>query len=254
MKKGILFYIISVTMGVILRALLRLRYRVVIYGLDSLDDTRGWFILPNHPAEVDPVIIVPFFWPTFQPRPVLLEDVYNEPYAKWLLWCARAIPIPDLEKTRSIESVRKLKAQLATIVDARKEGDNILMYPSGRLYRDGVEKIGNASGVHLMLQRAPDARVLLVRTRGLWGSSFSCAHGNRPNVGIALLNGLKVLLFNGIFFAPRRKIVIDCMPAPDDFPQHGDRLEINTWLEEWYNRDGVEEKADVPAYFWQKKK
>ncbi len=241
-------------MGIILRALLRLRYRVSIRGLDACDDTCGWFILPNHPAEVDPLIIVPFFWPKFQPRPVLLDDVYNAPYAKWLLWCARSIPIPDLEKKRSLENVKILKKQLKTIVDARKEGDNILMYPSGRLYRDGVENIGNASGVHLLLQRAPDARVLLVRTRGLWGSSFSCANGCRPVVGSALLKGIKMLLLNALFFAPRRNVVIDCMPAPDDFPYNGTRIEVNHWLENWYNRDGIENKATVPAYFWQKNK
>lgn len=246
MKKSLLQAIITDTLGWLLRRILSLRYRVRLEGFENLDTRDGWLVLPNHPAEIEPVIMASFVWPYLRVRPVLLEEFYTRGYARWLLASARAIPIPDLEKTRSAEKVRVLKKQLARIINAQKDGDNILLYPSGRLSRDGHERVGNAASVHLILQRHPTARVLLVRVRGLWGSSFSCVEGDMPHLEHALLRGIKALIANALVFCPRRDVVITCEPAPDNFPYEGTRAEVNTWLEKWYNKEGGEPVVRVP--------
>ena len=59
------------------------------------------------------------------------------------------------------------------IVAALRRGENILIYPSGRLQRRGTEVIGAARAAAELLQACPEANVVLVRTRGVWGSMFS---------------------------------------------------------------------------------
>ena len=53
----------------------------------------------------------------------------------------------------------------------------VVLYPSGRVYRQYLEDVGANSAVETILRELPDVRVVLVRTRGLWGSSFSWAAG-----------------------------------------------------------------------------
>jgi len=78
--------------------------------------------------------------------------------------------------------------------DGLRQGENLLLYPAGRIYRSRWEELGGNSGVEQILERVPDARVVLVRTRGLWGSGFSFA-GSR--IGIVAALGLVGLL--GLF-------------------------------------------------------
>ena len=41
----------------LLKALLSLRYDIKVTGLENLTQNKGVLIIPNHPAEIDPVII-----------------------------------------------------------------------------------------------------------------------------------------------------------------------------------------------------
>jgi long-chain-fatty-acid--[acyl-carrier-protein] ligase len=100
------------------------------------------------------------------------------------------------------------------------------------------------------LQAVPEANVVLVRTRGIWGSSLSYAYtGAAPPLLQRLLQGVGLLLANLLVFMPRRQvhITIECverkrLPEP--------RREIlNPWLEEWYNRGGPEKPTFVPYHF-----
>ena len=52
--------------------------------------------------------------------------------------------------------------------------------------------------------------------------------------------GIKKVLKNLLFFTPRRNVTIEFQPAGPDFPYQGSRLEMNRYLEKWYNRpDGI---------------
>ncbi|MCX7847645.1 MAG: 1-acyl-sn-glycerol-3-phosphate acyltransferase [bacterium] len=234
-----------------LRGLIRCRYDIELRGFEELPPLRGALLLANHPSELDPMVLVCFLWERLQPHPVVLMTFYRQAYARPFLDLCGAIPFADLEAERTVEGVRQLKQALAEVVASLHAGKNILLYPSGRLYRSGREVIGNASGTHLILSRVPEVPVVLIRSRGFWGSSFSCAHGEKPDLRKALLRAGWMLLLNGFIFCPKRKIVIEAQLAPVDFPRHADRRTLNRWLEEWFNAPGEEPRTIVPMIWWQ---
>ena len=85
----------------IIRCLLRTRYRIEIRdsGVEQLPD-RGVLILPNHPGEMDPVIVTSLLWDRYQPRPVVVEDFYHLGPLKPLMKLINAIPMPSMEGGR----------------------------------------------------------------------------------------------------------------------------------------------------------
>ena len=164
-------------LNLILTLLLRLRYRIHFQGLDTLqDDGRPILFLPNHQALVDPVIAMNGLYNRFAPRPMADENQLNHPLLKPMAKMLDTIVIPDLSISGR-EAKDQVSAGLNKIVDGLRNGDNIMMYPSGRLCRTNLEDIGANSGVASIVHELPDVRIVLLRTRGLWGSSFSRAHG-----------------------------------------------------------------------------
>lgn len=247
------------------RALIALRYRVVVKGLEELDQkglSRGGGILflPNHPAEIDPVIVEAVLWKKFSPRPLIVEHFYYLKGFQWLMDLVGATPLPTMDLMATPRRAKKVKQQFDRVAEAVNRGENFLIYPSGKLKRTGAEKMGGASFVHDLLGACPTANVVLVRTTGLWGSLFSKAlTGQSPKFGKALLRGLWILIKNGIFFAPKRTVYIEIESAPQGFPYQGTRLELNHFLEQWYNRylsDGkmvdVEPLIQVSHTWWKK--
>ncbi len=232
----------------IIGLLLRLRYRIRVRGLENLPegDTPILF-LPNHPALVDPVIVMQALHRRFRPRPLVDENQVSGPLARPLMRLLDAVIIPDLA-TGDRRDKARVKAGIDAIVEGLRRGDNILLYPSGRLMRSCREEVGANSAVHAICSRVKDVRIVLVRTSGLWGSSFSRADGV-PSMAANLRRQYRRLLANLLLFMPRRQVTLT-MVEPDDFPRHADRLEINRYLEEWYNTP-VQQRIRVPYYFWQ---
>lgn len=224
------------------RGLIRLRYRLVIRGLESvkqedLNPSGGILFLPNHPAEIDPVFLESILWPSFSPRPLVVEYFYRLRGFKWLMDLIRAMPLPTMDAGVNRFRSKRVENQFNGIVEGLKKQENFLIYPSGRLKITGAEMLGGASFVHKLVQTVPETNLVLVRTTGLWGSKFSKAlTGSSPNFHQVLLECFKILLKNGIFFAPRRTVLIEFSLPPSDFPRRGNRLEFNQALENWYNR------------------
>jgi long-chain-fatty-acid--[acyl-carrier-protein] ligase len=79
------------------------------------------------------------------------------------------------------------------------EGGNVLLYPSGRTSYTAREEIGGASAVETIIRACPDARIVLVRIKGLWGSRFSRSAGTRPSFGAELKKGALIVLSNLLF-------------------------------------------------------
>jgi len=218
------------------RFVLSLRYKIDLTGLDKIENNKGVLILPNHPAEIDPVIMSIFLWRRFRPSPIVLEDFYNMPVLNSFFKSIGALPMPDMESGRSQFKLRRIDKTLDEMSKGLADGKNFLLYPSGRLTRDGREIIGGASALHTLLEKSPNANLLLARTRGLWGSSFSYAFdGKRPDLVKRTIRGIGILLMNVLFFTPRRKITIEFFENPEDFPKSSPRIEQNHWLENWYN-------------------
>ncbi len=183
----------------ILRILLSLRYWLTIQGKAEVLKRPGpYLILPNHPAYIEPPNLLVRLWPTFGMRPMLLETNFQSPVLAPFVKLVNAIRVPDTDiasaevRTRAENAVQEAAAAL-------KAGQNVIIWASGRLQRDGVERLGGARTVADVLAAVPDITVVLVRTRGLWGSMFSWAWGKKPQLGGGLFRGFGLLLANLVF-------------------------------------------------------
>ncbi|MDR2862209.1 MAG: 1-acyl-sn-glycerol-3-phosphate acyltransferase, partial [Syntrophobacterales bacterium] len=240
-------------LALIVRIILKIRYKISFSGLELIKDQKHALFLPNHPAEIDPIILVAHFLKFTRIRPIVVERFFETPPGRFVLNLINAFAIPDMAFDGGFYKRKRTENTIKAINDAIKKGDNLIIYPSGQITNGGLEKIGGNSGVHSILQGAHNAEVFLIKTTGLRGSSFSKAFtGVTPPFFPALLNGIKIAFKNLIFFTPKRNVSIQIVKAPASFPKNGDPLSINHWLEDWYNKDGEEEITLVPYYFWKK--
>jgi len=232
------------------------RYRVKIKGLDTLtpevlNKSGGILFLPNHPAAfVDPIVVSLAVWPRFPIRPMIVEYMYYLPGVHMLMRYLDALPIPNFEHSSNSLKKKKGDAVIQQMVQSLAKGQNFLIYPAGKLKVSSKEVVGGASAVHKVLQDVPQANVVLVRIKGLWGSSFSkAATGKTPPLFPTLWEGMKSCFKNLLFFTPRRNLEVEFVPAPEDFPYQASRLEMNRYLENWYNQpDGLmPQKGDEPG-------
>ncbi len=228
-----------------------LRYRVRARGLQAVaaKGTRGILFLPNHPALIDPIIIGVALLKTFRARFLADEEQIDRFFIRNLARQIGVIPIPDPGKG-GLAARRAIQQGLARCVEALRNGDNVVIYPAGRIMRSRNENLQGNSAVRWILDQLPDVRIVLIRDRGLWGSGFTYAHGCVPSVGQVLKKGIGALLACGVFFAPRRPVDLEFVEA-DGLPRGSDREAVNRWLEEFYNADAPP-ATYVPYTFWQR--
>jgi long-chain-fatty-acid--[acyl-carrier-protein] ligase len=242
----------------LLRAILRvparfivsLRYRIHVHGAEQLRDLRGpVLVLPNHPTRMDPSVVVMGLSPWLHPRPVLYEGNFLNFVFYPLALLLGAIRVPDLSRASSKAQARAEQA-IAEVIAALRQGDTVIMWPSGRTQRDGVERLGGARAAADILKAVPEAQVVLVRTRGLWGSRFSYAYtGSLPNLFGQLWVSGGLLLANLLFFMPRRRVDITVWRVDRGELPELKRETLNPWLEQkWYNADVCPEKPTFAPY------
>jgi long-chain-fatty-acid--[acyl-carrier-protein] ligase len=239
-----------------MRGLIGIRYRLRVTGLEkltlaNLPKKGGILFLPNHPAEIDPVIMMMVLWKKYRVHPLVVEQFYYLKGFHYFQKLIEAVPIPDFNGAVNKWKQKKIDKIFTFVGEKLKEGSNFLIYPAGRLKHGGEEIIGGASFVHTLLQQCPETNVILIRTTGLWGSRFSRAlTGTTPDFGKVIWEGFKIVLKNLIFLTPRREINIEIEPAPADLPVVRTRLEFNKYLERWYNNRGPEPIKLVSDCFW----
>ncbi len=220
----------------LVRSLLFLRYSVRVRGFSELtaEDGRPLLFLPNHPALIDPIIVLSVILRRFKVSPVADRRQIDRPLVRWL---ARRLDTTTLEDAAHDRSARgQIQARLAELGRSLESGTSILLYPSGHITRTGIEELGGNSAVSTLLTACPTTRVVLVRTRGLWGSSFSRASGRAPDLRRSVLRGALGLLTSFVFFAPRRRVTLEFV-EPTDLPPPEQRTQLNRTLEEFFNRD-----------------
>jgi len=255
-KSGTLDKAIGYVSSRAMSCLLRLRYRIHLSGTENIPrNGKGVLFLPNHPAEMDPIIIGSILWKDYRPRPVVVEKFYHMPFVNRIMRIMKAIPMPDMETGTGVYKKRRIDDALNSVCAGLAGGNAVIMYPSGRLMRSSQEVIGGASGVYRILQKTEDIEIILVKTRGLWGSSFSTAltNGKTPDLKQAFIHGLFVLLKNFILFTPRRKVDVEFTLLNVADIKDLDALEINKRLEAYYNADGDEALSLVSYSFLYKK-
>ena len=227
-----------------------LRYRVEVSGLTSInkDEGKAILFLPNHPALIDPVIVMSVLYPHFQPRPLADADQAGSAGNRLVMQYIRPITLPDLNKNGRSGKDR-IKEALREVASSLVSGDNILLYPSGRLCRQAREDLAGNSGVEYVLKNVPNVRTVLVRTTGLWGSSFSWGRGSEPSLYKNFGRYFRFLCANAFFFGPRRKVTIELI-EDTELPHMKDRREINGCLEKFYN-EKTPDSTHIPYYWWQ---
>lgn len=218
------------------RALLRLRYRVRLEGEDAVlaRGRSGILLLPNHPAlVVDPLILVTWLFPRFGMRSIADRDQIAPPGVRSVAKALQVVPIPD--PLRYGEAARgEVDRVLQACAEGLRRGENWLLYPSGRVYRSRLEDLGGNSAVARILAEVPQARVVVVRSEGLWGSAFSYAGGTRPDLGRLAVRILRWLAANLMVFGPRRPVTLTLEEA-EGLP--AEREALNRALEARFNRD-----------------
>jgi long-chain-fatty-acid--[acyl-carrier-protein] ligase len=247
----------------LIKFLLSLRYKIRIVNESLLDDPslkdKGILILPNHPAEIEPFMMMVLLGKKFDLRPLVISNFYNYPFAKGVMKLIKAKPVSEFDKAISSYKMKTAEKLFGEVIDDLKAKKAILFYPSSALKVSGDEKIGGRSLAHATLQAAPEAEILLVRITGLWGSMFSKAYTEKtPDFWTLIGKGALILLKNLIFFAPRREVTIEYELPSKDFPKFGSKTEFNRALETFYNqyptksgeRVVKEPLYKVPLYFW----
>lgn len=240
---------IAALLRILGRPLMRLRYRVTAEGLDQLPHQggEGVLFLANHPTLVDPFILVTLLrdW-----NPTLVAGRDHTVHGP-LRWLARAFGVKALpDPATHGEGCREaLAADLESLAASLRAGRHLLMFPGGRLSRQKTEDLSDNSMLEMVLRQAPGTRVVAVRMRGLWGSRFSAASGQRPRLGRELLKGAAYLLVNGLFFMPRRQVKL-VFESVADLPLAKGREAVNRELEARLNADPAP-RTFVPYLFWQ---
>lgn len=236
----------------IVRFLLGLRYRVEVRGLEAVRarGRRKILFLPNHPALIDPLIVLAALHKDFRPRPLANAARTDLPVIGWLARKVGTVLIPDLSAPGRAEM--KAVAEGLELVRATLEsGDNVLLYPGGRLAREPVERLGGKGAVERLLKAVPDVRVVLIRQRGLWGSSFSWGQGREPQLLRSLPRQLAALAAGGFLGVPRRQVTLELF-EPRDFPRGAGKAEMNAYLEAFYNAT-PNPVVCTPYFPWQRR-
>src|ERR671934_234152 len=110
-----------------------------------------------------------------------------------------------------------------------------------RIHVRGADRLGGARAAADILSAIPEAEVILVRTRGLWGSMLSFAYtGKRPRLLRRLWQAAGLLLANLLVFMPRRSVDITLQRVDRGELPPPQRETLNPWLEAWYNSEGPE--------------
>ena len=204
--------------------------------------------LPNHPALIDPVILLCTLTARFPVRALAEKTRVESPGVRWLARRVNVRAIMD-PKQHGNASKRQVAVVMRDVVRGLRGGEALVLYPAGRVYRQSLENLRSNSAVEFLVRACPDTRVVLIRTHGLWGSGFGRANDPAPRIGAALRRGLIGLLKSGILFAPRRHIRIE-FHEPEDFPRGAGRSEINRYLENFYNT-GALPNTYVPYSIWE---
>src|SRR5262249_5732709 len=169
---------------------------------------------------------------------------------RFLVWLVNALEVPDLD-VASVRARAHAEKAVQNIAAGLDQGQSFSLWPAGHVWRDGLERIGPARSAADILRQVPEASVLLVRSRGLWGSSWTWAQlSARPPLLRRMLAGLGWILANLLFFMPRRRADVTREVVERSRLPEPRREVLNPWLEEWYNRDlnGAAEKPTWVPY------
>jgi len=120
----------------LVRLLVALRYRLVIKGIKQLTPDRfkrpgGIIFLPNHPAEIDPIILEMVLLRKFRPKPLVIDHFYHLKGFRFFMDLVKAMPLPTMDTFANKWRSKKVEKQFNNVVNELKCKKNFLIYPSG---------------------------------------------------------------------------------------------------------------------------
>jgi long-chain-fatty-acid--[acyl-carrier-protein] ligase len=240
-------------LAIFFSTLLSTRYKVTIKGVELLSSTKSSLYLPNHPAEVDPQILLAEIGKYDDPVPMISETYYNLPLIKSFLKILDAVPVADMEAgSRDVTVVDNMRNAM---LGALANGKSVVLYPSGQLNNQGYEKIFNKQSAYRLVGELDEqTRVIGVRQNGLWGSVWSRAWwGKSPDFFKVFLLSVFYVLANLIFFVPKRNVEIEFVDITDEAKEKAKSLkrrEFNEYLETFYNVKGEEGARFIRHFFF----
>jgi acyl-CoA synthetase (AMP-forming)/AMP-acid ligase II/1-acyl-sn-glycerol-3-phosphate acyltransferase/acyl carrier protein len=226
--------------------LLRFRYFIMAYGDPVPTDGGPYLILANHPTFIDPLIVYAQF-AHLRPRPFM-----DETHFMCFGGIARRFePIiaPDMSRGGDpavLEQVVRHAAESLVL------GRSVLMWPGGRLQRDGREVMKGRSGVWRILKAveergAPGPELILVRVEGLWGSRFSRGPDTDERVdAFRRLFRLLPAFFLSCLFQPRRSVRLMLRRHRPNRADRANVERLNAVLAAWFAA-GNQSAALVPV-------
>ncbi|MCG8701744.1 MAG: AMP-binding protein [Bacteroidales bacterium] len=239
------------TIAFFYRVLLASRYRIEIEGENLLRDKQAKLFLPNHQAHVDAQILTSYILKHSTFVPVISARLFKVPIVKGIFRRLKAIPVSNIQSGKvDKDVVNKLVSSTKELLES---GNNVLIYPSGQLAGQGFEKIFNKPAAYQVVNNMPDkARIIGVRTSGLWGSMWSKAWtGDIPPILNNLLKSVFIILANLFVFVPKRKVHIhfeDITEQAREAVKEG-KINFNAFLEKFYNQH-PEEVNYLKHYFF----
>ncbi len=227
------------------RWIFRRRYAIAVEGLDEIlaRQSKGLLVLPNHPAMIDPLIVSAEFHRA-PLRPLVDELFFRAGHlAPHVLKSLDAVVVPDLRAHRSKTGATMARGLAGVVLDALKDGGNVLFYPSGHIYTENREDVGTRQLAYNVCKELPEGvRVLGVRTTGLWGSIWSRAGRAKSPAFVPTLVKSVLLWFFVSPFKRRRAVTMHVEDLTDRvraWAATDTRLAFNAKLTAWYNADVV---------------
>ena len=189
-KPSLFLLLLTKIITLIIRILLRTRYKIAIKGAEVLRNNSPILILPNHQALIDPFILLSHIYRFTTVTPVISEKYFDLPVVKTFFRQVGAVRVSDLES--GSRDTQVLKVIVRSVIKGFNRGNNIVLYPSGQIAGQGYEKIFNKKSAHHIVAKLPEeVRVVGVRITGLWGSMFSKAKtGKSPDFFVQLSKGI----------------------------------------------------------------
>ena len=229
------------------RWIFRRRYDIRIEGLAILEELEkeghACLVLPNHPAMIDPMLVVTELWRT-PLRPLVDEQFFSAGLvAAVVLNSLNGVPVPDLRRHRTRADASAARQLEDRVRDALARGGSVIFYPSGHIQTTSDrDEIGNRQLAYNVCRTLPSGvAVIGVRTRGLWGSIWSRAGRTTSPSFIPTLIKSVLLWFFVSPFRRRRAVSMhmeNLTMQVKTWAAEGSRKAFNRHLEDWYNASG----------------
>jgi len=152
----------------IIRMIIRMRYKVDVFGIENIQSQRGVLLLGNHISFLDWAILQ-IAYPR-QIRFVIDRIYFNKWYLKPFLKFAKVIPI----------SSRGSRGALNKVKEALNAGQIVAIFPEGHISRNGHLDEFRA-GFEKAVEGVSDAVIIPFYLRGLWEDNFSYASKKLKN-------------------------------------------------------------------------